>query len=197
MNLPANDLPHSSSHLGNHGLVATALCPRKGATASISLNATRITSKSPPNNPRRSYIDITGHGLNAAQRIDITDRFDNELIGFRGIKMAPAAWFQHAAELFDRVHPLLRHFPSDAMVAAFSQRENLPTGKSKRCSSFVVDRVSLLGDAGAPMPPVAWASMQHRHSQLRLIFDSTPQALEEAIWVIRKTYRLKTIDVNS
>jgi 2-polyprenyl-6-methoxyphenol hydroxylase-like FAD-dependent oxidoreductase len=272
-------------------------------------------------NPSRSYtIDITGHGLNAARRIDITDRFDNELIGFKGIKMAPAAWlyrigvgysvapykgqgwtgsrgdicrslqahlihrhgdaahlhfgveaqlvdarhaelhlswlgssrsethrfdlvvgcdgggsgvrralaegpadfsvesmdlgnqammlhfdqhleeldphylyvlairpvlavagaingpngptdprwfcqigfpgpmqfpsFEEAAELFDRIHPLLRHLASDAMVAAFSQRESLPTGKSKRCSSLVVDRVALLGDAGAPVPPV-------------------------------------------
>jgi kynurenine 3-monooxygenase len=44
-------------------------------------------------NPNRSYtIDITGHGLNAARAIAITDRFDAELIAFKGIKLAPAPW---------------------------------------------------------------------------------------------------------
>lgn len=88
------------------------------------------------------------------------------------------ASFADAADLLDRAHPLLRHFASDEMVAGFSQRECLPTGKSKRCSSLVIDRVALLGDAGAPVPPVGQgvnAAMQgatvlaqcladHRHS---------------------------------
>lgn len=73
-------------------------------------------------------------------------------IGFPGPKHF--ASFTEAADLLDQTHPLLRHFASDAMVTAFSQRESLPTGKSKRCSSLIVGRVALLGDAGAPVPPV-------------------------------------------
>lgn len=46
-------------------------------------------------NPDRSYtIDITGHGLRAARHIDITDRFDAELIHFKGLKIAPHPWLR-------------------------------------------------------------------------------------------------------
>ena len=46
-------------------------------------------------NPNRSYtIDITGHGFNAARAIGITERFDADLIAFKGIKIAPAPWMR-------------------------------------------------------------------------------------------------------
>jgi 2-polyprenyl-6-methoxyphenol hydroxylase-like FAD-dependent oxidoreductase len=241
-------------------------------------------------NPDRSYtIDITGHGLRAARHIDITDRFDAELIHFKGLKIAPHPWLrrlgagyaeepyrgrgwtgsrgdicrclqahlrerhansvtlQFGAEAtlvdagqpqlriasqsdgpgelrrFDLVvgcdgggsgvrraiadhasgfavegadlgnHSLMLHldqhldeldpqylyvlavqpvmavagaingpagpadprwFASHAMVDDFSRRKCLPTGKTKRCSSLVDGRVALLGDAGAPVPPI-------------------------------------------
>lgn len=55
-------------------------------------------------------------------------------------------------------HPVL----ADAMVKAFSQRQSLPTGKSTRCSSLVVDRVALLGDARAQV--LAECLAEYRHS---------------------------------
>jgi len=61
---------------------------------------------------------------------------------------------EDARRFLDRAHPLLRHFASHAMVDDFSRRKCLPTGKTKRCSSLVDGRVALLGDAGAPVPPI-------------------------------------------
>jgi hypothetical protein len=51
---------------------------------------------------------------------------------------------------------------ADAMVRAFSQRQCLPTDKSTRCSSLVLDRVALLGDARAQV--LAQCLAEHRHS---------------------------------
>jgi hypothetical protein len=48
------------------------------------------------------------------------------------------------------------------MVRAFSQRQSLPPGKSPSCSSLVVDRVALLGDARAQV--LAQCLAEHRHS---------------------------------
>lgn len=56
-------------------------------------------------------------------------------------------------------HPVL----ADAMVRAFSQRQSLPTGKSTHCSSLVVDRVALLGEARAQV--LAQCLAVHRHSR--------------------------------
>lgn len=73
-------------------------------------------------------------------------------IGFSGTRRFDSA--ANAGRFLDGAHPLLRHFASDRMVEEFSRRQCLPTGKSKRCSSLVAGRVALLGDAGAPVPPV-------------------------------------------
>ena len=53
-----------------------------------------------------------------------------------------------------QTQPLLLRYASPARIAEFSQRDCLATGKSKRCSSLVSGRVVLLGDAGAPVPPI-------------------------------------------
>ena len=53
-----------------------------------------------------------------------------------------------------QTQPLLLRYASPARIAEFSQRYCLATGKSKRCSSLVSGRVVLLGDAGAPVPPI-------------------------------------------
>ena len=73
-------------------------------------------------------------------------------IGFSGTMRLDSA--ADAARFLDRAHPLLRHFASHGKVEEFSHRQCLPTGKTKRCSSLVAGRVALLGDAGAPVPPV-------------------------------------------
>ena len=73
-------------------------------------------------------------------------------IGFSGTMRFDSA--EDAGRFLDRAHPLLRHFASDTKVEEFSHRPCLPTGKTKRCSSLVAGRVALLGDAGAPVPPV-------------------------------------------
>jgi kynurenine 3-monooxygenase len=73
-------------------------------------------------------------------------------IGFSGTRRFDSA--ADAGRFLDRAHPLLRHFASDTKVEEFSQRQCLPTGRTKRCSSLVAGRVALLGDAGAPVPPV-------------------------------------------
>ena len=43
---------------------------------------------------------------------------------------------------------------SMAAIEAFSRRESVPIGRSKECSAMHGGRVVLLGDAGAPFPPV-------------------------------------------
>jgi kynurenine 3-monooxygenase len=48
-------------------------------------------------NPNRSYtIDITGHGKKAADHVGATKRLDQELIRFRGFKLALPAWTNRA-----------------------------------------------------------------------------------------------------
>jgi 2-polyprenyl-6-methoxyphenol hydroxylase-like FAD-dependent oxidoreductase len=44
-------------------------------------------------NPNRSYtIDITGHGKKAAEHVGVTERFNRDLIRFRGLQYALPLW---------------------------------------------------------------------------------------------------------
>jgi len=61
---------------------------------------------------------------------------------------------EEARALLARAHPGIERLASAAAIAAFSRREALPTGRSKACSALHGGRVALLGDAGAPFPPV-------------------------------------------
>jgi kynurenine 3-monooxygenase len=59
-----------------------------------------------------------------------------------------------ARALLVAAYPGIERLASVAAIEAFAQREALPTGKAKACSSLHGGRVALLGDSGAPFPPV-------------------------------------------
>ena len=59
-----------------------------------------------------------------------------------------------AKNFLEKTQPLLLRYASPSRIEEFSQRECIATGKSKQCSSLVSGRVVLLGDAGAPVPPI-------------------------------------------
>ena len=73
-------------------------------------------------------------------------------LGFSGFRSFRSA--DEAKTFLEQTQPLLLRYASPARIAEFSKRDCLTTGKSKRCSSLVSGRVVLLGDAGAPVPPV-------------------------------------------
>jgi 2-polyprenyl-6-methoxyphenol hydroxylase-like FAD-dependent oxidoreductase len=73
-------------------------------------------------------------------------------IGFSGFRKFSSV--DEAKNFLERTQPLLLRYASPSRIAEFSQRECIATGKSKRCSSLVSGRVVLLGDAGAPVPPI-------------------------------------------
>ncbi len=73
-------------------------------------------------------------------------------IGFSGKKTFSSP--DDAERFLHRANPLLTHYASKKAIADFSKRECLPTGKAKKCSSLAAGRVVLLGDAGAPVPPI-------------------------------------------
>jgi 2-polyprenyl-6-methoxyphenol hydroxylase-like FAD-dependent oxidoreductase len=73
-------------------------------------------------------------------------------LGFSGFRSFKSA--DEAETFLKQTQPLLLRYASPARIAEFSQRECISTGKSKRCSSLVSGRVVLLGDAGAPVPPI-------------------------------------------
>ena len=73
-------------------------------------------------------------------------------LGFSGPRSFASA--DEAKKFLIQTQPLLLRYASPARIAEFSQRDCIATGKSKRCSSLVSGRVVLLGDAGAPVPPI-------------------------------------------
>jgi len=73
-------------------------------------------------------------------------------LGFSGLRSFGSP--DEAKKFLQQTQPLLLRYASPARIAEFSQRDCLATGKSKRCSSLVSGRVVLLGDAGAPVPPI-------------------------------------------
>jgi len=73
-------------------------------------------------------------------------------LGFSGFRSFASA--DEAKKFLIQTQPLLLRYASPARISEFSQRDCLATGKSKRCSSLVSGRVVLLGDAGAPVPPI-------------------------------------------
>jgi kynurenine 3-monooxygenase len=73
-------------------------------------------------------------------------------IGFSGKKSF--ATVEEAEAFLQSANPLLLRYASKKSIADFSKRECLPTGKAKKCSSLAAGRVVLLGDAGAPVPPI-------------------------------------------
>ena len=73
-------------------------------------------------------------------------------LGFSGFRSFSST--DEAKKFLQQTQPLLLRYASPARIAEFSQRDCIATGKSKRCSSLVSGRVVLLGDAGAPVPPI-------------------------------------------
>ena len=73
-------------------------------------------------------------------------------IGFSGFKDFSSV--DEAKNFLQKTQPLLLRYASPSRIAEFSKRECIATGKSKRCSSLISGRVVLLGDAGAPVPPI-------------------------------------------
>jgi len=73
-------------------------------------------------------------------------------LGFSGFRSFASA--DEAKTFLIQTQPLLLRYASPTRIAEFSQRDCIATGKSKRCSSLVSGRVVLLGDAGAPVPPI-------------------------------------------
>ena len=59
-----------------------------------------------------------------------------------------------AKDLLKKAAPLLLRYASDSSIFEFSCQKSIQTGRSKRCSTLAIDRVVLLGDAGAPIPPI-------------------------------------------
>ena len=59
-----------------------------------------------------------------------------------------------AVKLLTGAYGSITELCSVEAIEAFSRRESLPIGRSKECSAFHGGRVVLLGDAGAPFPPV-------------------------------------------
>ena len=73
-------------------------------------------------------------------------------LGFSGSRSFSSA--DEAKKFLQETQPLLLRYASPERITEFSQRDCIATGKSKRCSSLVSGRVVLLGDAGAPVPPI-------------------------------------------
>ena len=76
---------------------------------------------------------------------------------FCQVGVAGRKTFASAAEaraLLVAAYPGVERLASAASIEAFSRREAMPTGRSKTCSALHGGRVALLGDAGAPFPPV-------------------------------------------
>lgn len=67
--------------------LALALARRDAADEIVVFEKVEDHDTAPRYNPDRSYtIDITGHGVRALEYLDVTHRFDEELIKFRGIR---------------------------------------------------------------------------------------------------------------
>lgn len=83
-------MPYSVAILGAGpaGLcLALALARRDAASAITVYDKAEDHATAPRFNPDRSYtIDITGHGVRALDYLGVTERFDKELIKFKGIR---------------------------------------------------------------------------------------------------------------
>ena len=73
-------------------------------------------------------------------------------LGFSGLRSFGST--DEAKKFLQQTQPLLLRYASPARISEFSQRSCIATGKSKRSSSLISGRVVLLGDAGAPVPPI-------------------------------------------
>jgi 2-polyprenyl-6-methoxyphenol hydroxylase-like FAD-dependent oxidoreductase len=73
---------------GPAGLTSALALARRGGFEITVYEQEEDHMTAPRFNPDRSYtIDITGHGLKALKYCDATDRFDKELLQFKGIKI--------------------------------------------------------------------------------------------------------------
>jgi len=73
-------------------------------------------------------------------------------LGFSGFRSFSSV--DEAKSFLEKTQPLLLRYASPSRIEEFSRRDCIATGKAKRCSSLVSGRVVLLGDAGAPVPPI-------------------------------------------
>ena len=99
-------------------------------------------------------------------------------IGFSGKKSFASP--EEAEKFLKDANPLLLKYASKKSITDFSKRECLPTGKAKKCSSLTAGRVVLLGDAGAPVPPIGQgvnAAMESAVTLDRVIGETLPAAL--------------------
>ena len=87
----ASEMPKCKAAIigaGPAGLALALALARRGASDDIVVfERAEDHDTAPRYNPDRSYtIDITGHGVRALQYLDVTHRFDEELIKFKGIR---------------------------------------------------------------------------------------------------------------
>ncbi len=73
-------------------------------------------------------------------------------VGFAGKKSFASA--DEARRFLASAYPGIFKYASDRAVADFAKRACMPTGKAKICSAFHGGRLVLVGDAGAPFPPI-------------------------------------------
>ena len=78
---------------GPAGLTAALALSRRGVGSVTLFEMSDDHSAAATYNPNRSYsIDITGHGYKAANYVNVTSRFDQELIPFLGLRFALPPW---------------------------------------------------------------------------------------------------------
>ena len=78
---------------GPAGLITALALIRRGAGSVTVFEMSDDHSAVATYNPNRSYcIDITGHGYRAANYVNVTSRFDKDLIPFLGLRYAAPPW---------------------------------------------------------------------------------------------------------
>jgi 2-polyprenyl-6-methoxyphenol hydroxylase-like FAD-dependent oxidoreductase len=86
---------------GPAGLITALALIRRGAGSVTVFEISDDHSAVATYNPCRSYsIDITGHGYRAADYVNVTSRFDKELIPFLGLRYAPPPWLYRYWSLY-------------------------------------------------------------------------------------------------
>ena len=86
---------------GPAGLITALALIRRGAGSVTVFEINDDHSAVATYNPCRSYsIDITGHGYRAADYVNVTSRFNKELIPFLGLRYAPPQWLYRYWSLY-------------------------------------------------------------------------------------------------
>jgi len=86
---------------GPAGLITALALIRRGAGSVRVFEINDDHSAVATYNPCRSYsIDITGHGYRAADYVNVTSRFNKELIPFLGLRYAPPPWLYRYWSLY-------------------------------------------------------------------------------------------------